>query len=323
MTLRGLTVFAVVLLLCTTQPSHSGDNAADSCEGSGLRVQVLGSGGGELSEGRAASGYVLWLDGKARAVVDFGPGAALRFGATGARAADLDVILLSHLHADHTLDLPMLIANAGHEKRNRPLPLYGPVGNQFAPSTVTFVRTLLDGTRGAYRHLGEVLSPLAKNSFKLDAHDVRLRPGGVGVRREDADGIREFRPNERLEVAGTYVIHGGYPSLAWRISAGGRNVVFTGDMNGEGGTFERIAQKADLMIAHHAIPEGTGGVDRYAHMPPSVIGRLAAQSNVKRLVLTHRTRGTLGQEDASLAAIRARYAGPVVFADDLNCFAVP
>jgi ribonuclease BN (tRNA processing enzyme) len=58
-------------------------------------------------------------------------------------------------------------------------------------------------------------------------------------------------------------------------------------------------------------------------MPPSVIGRIAADAHVKRLVLSHRMLRTLGKEDQTRTEIRKRYAGPVQFADDLGCFPVP
>ena len=72
--------------------------AVRACEPRGMRVQVLGSGGPELIGGRASSSYLVWIDGRARALVDLGGGAALRFGETGANIADLDVILFTHLH---------------------------------------------------------------------------------------------------------------------------------------------------------------------------------------------------------------------------------
>jgi len=51
------------------------------------------------------------------------------------------------------------------------------------PSTVTFVRDLFDGARGAYRHLGEVLAPDGTGGFKLrPATDVRERPARIGRR---------------------------------------------------------------------------------------------------------------------------------------------
>ncbi|HIP27906.1 MAG TPA: MBL fold metallo-hydrolase [Sulfurovum sp.] len=77
-----------------------------------LALQVLGSGGPESGDKRASSGYVIWVDGKSRVLVDFGGGASLRFEEVGAKIEDLDVILLTHLHVDHTADLPALLKSS-------------------------------------------------------------------------------------------------------------------------------------------------------------------------------------------------------------------
>lgn len=320
---RGFVAAAALMaansILCAAETT-----TAETCDTpGGIKVQVLGSGGADFANGRAGSAYVVSIDDKARAIVDAGPGSALRFASTGAHTADLDAILLTHVRVDTTLDLPAFVSMALQENRTRTLALYGPAGNRLAPSTVTFVRTLLDGARGAYRHLGDVLSPLAKDSFTLDAHDVHRRPSPVGVRRDETDVLVNVRVSDRIQATAAEVIHGGYPALAWRFRLGDRTIVFTGDSNGEGENLERLARSADLLVAHHSVPEGTIGVERYAHMPPSVIGRIAAQANVKRVVLSHRTHRTLGHEEASLAVIRSRYNGPVTFADDLDCFVVP
>lgn len=69
-----------------------------------VRVQILGSGGPEFSA-RASSGYIVWIDGKAKLLVDCGGGTFLRFSQSGAKFEDLDAILLTHNHIDHTADL--------------------------------------------------------------------------------------------------------------------------------------------------------------------------------------------------------------------------
>lgn len=84
-----------------------------------------------------------------------------------------------------------------------------------------------------------------------------------------------------------------------------------------------LAAHADLFIAHNAVPEGVTGIERNVHMPPSVIGQIAADAHVKHLVLSHRMLRTLGKEGQSQSEIRKRYAGPLDFADDLECFPVP
>jgi ribonuclease BN (tRNA processing enzyme) len=57
-------------------------------------------------------------------------------------------------------------------------------------------------------------------------------------------------------------------------------------------------------------------------MPPSVIGTTAGHAQVRQLVLSHRMLRTLGKEDATRMEIRRSYAGPIAFANDLDCFAV-
>lgn len=321
MTRGGRAVVLTLILTCGAFRSAQG-GVPDSCDGNGLKVQVLGSGGADLADGRGGSSYLVWLGSKARALVDAGPGAATRFTAVGARVSDLDLVLFTQLHADHTLDLPALVSLALQEGRTQPLALYGPAGSRLAPSTVTFVRTLLDGTRGAYRHLGDVLSPLVKDGFKLAAREVSTRASAVGVRREDNDGVADLRA-EHFQVSTAYVNQGTLPVLAWRLRVGERSVVFTGDSSGEAANLERLARNADLLVAYLASTPSNTGAERSPLLIPSVIGRLAAQAGVRRVVLSHRTRDTLGSEETALAAIRVRYAGPVAFADDLGCFTVP
>lgn len=293
--------------------------AAESCSAP-IAVQVLGSGGPELETQRASSSYLVWIAGEARVLVDIGGGAGLRFGESGARITDLDAILLTHLHVDHTADLPALIKSSWFSARERPLPVFGPPDNRFFPSTVSFVRSLFDPVRGAYRYLGDVLKPLAKGGYKLQPHDVTQTRAKERREKDSSPEIVAFR-NDRLRVVAVPVGHGSAPALAWRIEAGGKRIVFSGDTNGMGSGIRRLARDADLFVAHNAVPDdSTDVVALKLHMPPSVIGRISRDANVKRVVLSHRMLRTLGHEKETLGAIRKSYAGPVSFADDLNCF---
>ncbi len=294
--------------------------AAPACGTAEVAVQVLGSGGPELADKRASSSYLVWIGGKPRVLVDIGGGAALRFGESEATVSDLDVILLTHLHVDHTVDLPALIKASFFEDRTRPLPVYGPAGNKFMPSTVAFVRTLFDSTRGAYRYMGDFLSPMSRNTYKLQPQDVGEIRDKIRVPRKTGEKIWAVFSNDRLRISATAVEHGSVPALAWRIEAGGKSIVFSGDTNGEGDHLEQLARQADLLVAHNAVPDGASGVERSLHMPPSVIGRIAHEAGVKQLVLSHRMRRTLGRETETLDSIKKNFAGPVAFANDLDCF---
>lgn len=284
---------------------------ARSCGTTGLAVQVLGSGGPELQDKRASSSYLIWDRGIARVIVDAGGGSALRFGQSGAQMSQLSAVLFSHFHVDHSGDFPALVFSSWFEDRKRPLPVYGPPGNEFMPSTTEFVRDLFSEPHGAWRYLSELADPGSDGSYKLEPHDVQAGSTPVLV----------FRDSD-MAVYAVRVIHGVFPALAWRVEMGGKRIVFSGDTNGEGDGLTQLATDADLFVAHNAVPEGATGVERRLHMPPSVIGTIAGKAHVKRLVLSHRMLRTLGKEDKSRAEIKRSYSGPIVFADDLDCFIV-
>ena len=72
----------------------------------GVAVQVLGSGGPIADDDRASTGYIVWVDGQSRVLIDAGGGTFLRFGEAGANFAQLDLVGLSHFHTDHSADFP-------------------------------------------------------------------------------------------------------------------------------------------------------------------------------------------------------------------------
>ena len=285
--------------------------AAQSCGSQGVAVQVLGSGGPELQDKRASSSYLVWDNGQARVLIDAGGGSALRFGESGAQMSQLDVILFSHFHVDHSGDFAALIKSSWFEDRKRPLPIYGPPGNDFMPSTIEFVSDLFGDKHGAYRYLSELLVPGKEGSYLMQPHNVVA----------SSTPATAFHSSD-LAASAVRVIHGPVPALAWRVEIGGKVMVFSGDTNGEGEGLVRLAKNADLFVAHNAVPEGAVGVERRLHMPPSVIGQIAKEANVKDLVLSHRMLRTLGKEDQTQSEIRKRYLGPLAFANDLDCFPV-
>lgn len=300
----AIKLFAMLLLIIISQTALQ---AKSACSSTGVWLQVLGSGGPEADDGRASSGYLIWHNGKARILVDMGTGSLLRFEQSGADLNDLDVILLSHLHVDHVNDLPGLIMASYFTERNRDLPLYGPSGNQLMPSVTDFVKALF-GQQGAYRYLNSYLD--GSDSYRLLAHNVEA----------SAKARQVVIADSRFRITAVPVHHGSLPALAWRVDIAGKSLVFSGDMNNNNHTLASLAKQADLLVAHHAIPEEATGVARELHMPPSVIGVIAAKAKVKQLVLSHRMNRTLGHEQASSRFIRRTYAGKMQFADDLQCF---
>lgn len=305
--LQQLKLSHYLFLLFFTTLNLTAIVAKADCGKKGISLQVLGSGGPELDDGRASSGYVIWYKGKARILIDMGSGSLFRFEQSGASLNDLDVILFTHLHVDHSNDLPSLIKASFFSDRRHNLTLYGPTGNQLMPSLTHFVKKLFS-ENGAYQYLDSYLD--GSDSYRLLPYDVKTTDMKEQM----------VKANSLYQLTAVPVHHGPIPALAWQVKIAGKIIVFSGDMNNDNGTLATLAKQADLLVAHHAVPEGVSGVARNLHMPPSVIGKIAAKAHVKKLILSHRMNRTLGKEKVSTSYIRQHYKGPIKFADDLQCF---
>ncbi len=301
-----LSGIVAVLLLTVSLSAY----AKPGCGNTGIWLQVLGSGGPEINDQRASSGYLIWQDGRARILVDMGPGSMLRYEESGARIDDLEVILLTHLHVDHSADLPALIKASYFTERSTDLPIYGPTGNTLMPDTTTFVEALFSDSAGAYRYLSGYLS---------NNEAFRLRPLNVPAY---GTKVQLVLRGKDFNITAVAVHHGTIPALAWRVDIGNLAIAFSGDMNGDNHTLPTLASGANLLVAHNAIPQDAKGAARELHMPPSVIGEIAAEAKVKQLVLSHRMKRTLGREAESKTEILKYYSGPLSFADDGQCFKV-
>ena len=272
---------------------------AATCDSDGVWVQVIGAGN------PASSGYITWINGKARALIDVGSGSAINFNNSKAQVADLDLVLFTHLHVNHTADLVTLVQSSLAEGRARPLPIYGPARSKLMPSTVTFVRTLFDKKGGLYRYLGEFVGPLGKTTYKLQPRNVRIK----------GNNTVDVYANERLRVSAATVTRQPLPSLAWRLEVGGKSLVFSSDLDSEVNGLQTLVHNADLLVVHSTSRINTRDLRQLRYLSPDAIGRTANAANVKKLVLAHHN----AQNQRAIDAIKANYAGLSIIADELDC----
>jgi ribonuclease BN (tRNA processing enzyme) len=132
--------------------------AVDKVEGD-LSVMVLGSGGPvATAEGRASAGYMIFADGKPRILMDVGGGTYKSLAKGGVNVKDLDLVLLSHLHIDHTSDLSAVIKTAYFHTvgagmtRDATIHIWGP-DSSFGgiPNTIDYVNAHYAGPNGTER----------------------------------------------------------------------------------------------------------------------------------------------------------------------------
>jgi ribonuclease BN (tRNA processing enzyme) len=273
---------------------------AQSCTGNPVVVQVLGSGAPGFVKDRANTSYLLWVGNQAKILVDAGGGAYVRFGQAQAKFSDLSMILVSHLHPDHSSDLPGVLWS-GRMTRDDMLPIVGPSGNEAAPAFNDFLTRLFDPKNGSWEVLSSVVAP---------GPGVKLDPRVVDVTKAEPTTVYD---RDGIKVTAMGIPHGNLPTLAYRVETQGVRVVFSSDQNGTNPRFPDFAKGADILLMHLAIGVGANNPNQAL---PAVVGTVAQSANPKRLILSHIGNFDL---DAAVADVKKNYSGPLTIGADLQC----
>jgi ribonuclease BN (tRNA processing enzyme) len=286
-------------------PASSAVNACVPAAPSSSRLElvVLGS-GGPRSFGRAESGYAVVIDGVARMLIDVGPGAVVRLGEMGVDMHHLDTILLTHLHVDHSADLPGFVKSRDLSY-DEPLTfrIFGPGGGGEYPSTTAFVARLF-GSGGAFAYL-----PRFRNPLELAAVDLPTAAG---------EPIHEVLRDADLRVTSIAVDHDDVPAVAFRVEHAGHALVVSGDLASRNDNLARLAEGADLLVYDAAVldPPGSPAKLYDLHTAPVRIGVSAAKAHVRSLLLSHLSPSVEKSRESVLHSIGASYPGPVRLASD-------
>lgn len=279
----------------------------------GLSVRILGSGGPVLDNERASAGYVFAVDGEPRLLMDAGGGTAARLGEAGVDASGIDAYFLTHLHIDHTADLPAILKSAYFQGRGEaPVTVVGPAGNDRFPGLETWLDGLFspDKARGVFNYMSGFASNVAGGAFNLTPETVPADPG---------DGeVRTVYEQDGITVQAVAVKHGPMPALAYRVDYGGRSITFSGDLNGDTNHLIPLAEGSDVLIhdaaLHPDYPRDKPGAK--LHPYPAEVARAARKAGVDTLVLSHLMPPAEQHLDQVLSRVSAAYDGTVVVARD-------
>lgn len=293
----GIIIFSLTIVLSMTVQAQGIKR--------GLSVMVLGSGGPVAHRtGRASAGYLIFVDRKPRILMDAGGGTYQRLAASGTNIKDLELVLLSHLHIDHTSDLSSIIKTmyfhnrkaktfrtapihiVGPGENGKPFPpiLKGATKPQY-PSTSEYIDGHYDLNSGVQRYLHIFTRAISGGVFQYTTQDMIP---------DVKQPIRTVYNKDGLVIKTIGVVHGPVPSLAYRIEYKGKSLVYSGDTSSKTHNMIQLAQGADMLIYDTAImddiPNGPKDKVFFAlHTKPSRIGQVASAAKVKRLVLSHIT----------------------------------
>ena len=213
----------------------------------------------------------------------------------------LELMALTHLHIDHSADLPAFMKAGYFSQRTKALPILGtPKGGDF-PNIETYLERLF-GKSGVYAYMQDILSD-SPDSFKLQP-----------ILADQGFNSHNFG---KIVVGMVGVQHGEIPAIAYCINIEGKKIVFAGDTSAASDKLIDLAHGADYLVVHHAIPQHSGRYAKYLHITPKRIGEVAQKAGVKHVVLSHRMKRTYNVEEESIKLIRKSYTGDVIWAEDL------
>lgn len=219
-----------------------------------MRLTIIGCSGSYPGPDSAASCYLVEADDEAgrtwRLVFDMGNGA---LGALQQHTDPLavDGVLLSHLHADHCVDLTgYYVLGCYHPSGVRPtIPVWGPDGTA-------------ERINAAYNLPG---SPAMTGVF-----DYRTLTGPIRV--------------GPFEVVPTPVVH-PVSAYAFRVSAGGRTLTYSGD-SGVCANLDESARDADLFLVEASFLEGEDNPPDL-HLTGREAAETATRAGARRVLVTH------------------------------------
>ena len=231
-----------------------------------MRLTVLGKSPSWQDADGACSGYlveeadtVLLLDcgngvfGKLRRFVDY---------------VAVDAVVISHLHADHFLDLVPFSYSLRYAPRQQPVPV------DRWPGTDTPARPVLHAPAGARETFRRVCGSWGPEDLIEGAFD-----------------LREYAPEDVLEVGPMRVRFHQVPHFvetnAVEIASadGGGRITYGADHRPTEELI-RFARDTDLLLIEATLPRPEREGDR-GHLTPTEAGEHAREAGAKRVVLTH------------------------------------
>ena len=110
---------------------------------------------------------------------------------------------------------------------------------------------------------------------------VRLDISAVDVTKAEPSTVFD---RQGLTVTALGIPHGNLPTLAYRVQAWDRSIVFSSDQAGTNPKFVDFAKGANVLVMHLAI---AGGETSPLHASPAVVGRVAQEAGVGQLIVSH------------------------------------
>ena len=276
--MRLLTVWLCLLTL---------SNVGAASPANMIKVTLLGTGTPFPNAARFGAAILVEAGGE-KLLFDCGRGAVIRLSQAGVPLDSVDALFLTHLHSDHVVGIPDLWLTGWFLGRDHPFRVWGPPGT---------------------REMTEYLSRAFQFDVQTREHTENLPPKGAGI---DAKEIEQgdVYVHGPLRVSVFLVDHGSVkPAFGYRIDYFGHAVIISGDTKFSQNLID-FSKGADCLIHVAWLADSKNPLRSLASGEDA--GRVFAAVKPKLAVIYHYM-----DEEGLAEAVRARYQGPFVIAQDL------
>jgi ribonuclease BN (tRNA processing enzyme) len=297
----------------------------------GTQLVLLGTQGGpNVNLRRTQASNAVVVDGRPY-LIDCGYGTVRSLVASGIGYQQVGTVFITHLHDDHTTDLPALLTQQWTGSKASPTAVYGPFGTAaLVDAAVAFLKTNAD-----IRIVDEGRTTRPEALYK--GNDVAA---GSSPAQAFADDRIKVTSVENMHFPERAKANMKYRSLAYRIQTPTRSIVISGDTAYSPGLVE-LARGADLfvcevidlsiydaMVVQAKAAEAKGNFNSVArhvaetHSTTVDVGRMAAEAKVKTLVLSHllpgSNRNTVAEfpDTTYIEGVRKHFSGQVIIGRD-------
>ena len=232
-----------------------------------MRLTVLGKSPSYTDAGGACSSYLVEED-ETALLLDCGNGAFAKMRLFRDYTA-IDAVVVSHMHADHVLDLVPFAYGLKYAPRQQPVPV------DRWPGTQDPARPVLHAPPGARETFRRLVGSWGPEDLIESAFD-----------------LREYTPDDVLEVGPLRVRFHPVPHFAPNTSAvevssadGGGRLTYGAD-HAPTDELVEFARETDLLLIEATLPRPERQGDR-GHITPAEAGEHARKAGAKKVVLTH------------------------------------
>jgi ribonuclease Z len=289
---------------------------------------VLGTASQVPTRHRNQNGYLLRWDGEG-ILFDPGEGTQRQMLRAGVAATDVTRLCVTHFHGDHSLGLPGVIQRLSLDKVKHPVHAHFPASGAHYFERLRHATAFYE-TADLREHPITEDGPIATGKITLEARRLSHPVEAFGYRLVEPDG-RTMLP-ERLREHGITGPDVGKLQREGRLGKvslddvsthrPGQRFAFVMDTRLCDAVYA-LAEHADMLVIESTfLAEDTHLARDFGHLTAQQAARVAAESGVRQLVLTHFSQ-RYPDSTRFLDEAKAEFDGEIVVAEDLERVQVP